>query len=196
MIKPSEITKFNRTEAELEEFLLFSIMVAGKNSQQTAKKLDSFLFVTMGFLSPLSWVEHLLKLENGMSQSKPLINCMQGHKLGQYDRLYKAFKGIVKFKNNLSNVTVQELESVHGIGAKTARFFVLHSRPNQQLAVLDTHILRWMRDQGIDAPKATPSGKKYQQLEQLFLDIAQQKGISVAELDLHIWKQYSQNQTN
>jgi len=191
MITPSTITNFNRTEFELEEFLLFSIMVAGKNANQTAKKLDSFLFVTMGLMSPLSWVEHLLKLENDISTSKPLMVCMQNHKLGQYGRLYKAFKGIAQFKDKLKDVTVQELENIHGIGAKTARFFVLHSRPNQELAVLDTHILRWLRDQGVKAPKATPNGKKYQELENIFLQLAKEKGISPADLDLQIWKEYS-----
>ncbi len=193
MITPSTITDFNRTEAELEEFLLFSIMVAGKSADQTAKKLDSFLFVTMGLMTPLSWVEHLLNLENGISANKPLMVCMQNHKLGQYDRLYKAFKGIVQFKGKLKDVTVQDLESVHGIGAKTARFFVLHSRPDQQLAVLDTHILRWLNDQGVKAPKATPSGKKYQDLERIFLQLAKEKGMSPADLDLQIWKQYSKH---
>jgi hypothetical protein len=43
MITPTTITNYNRTEEELEEFLLFSILVAGKGAEQQAKKLDAFL---------------------------------------------------------------------------------------------------------------------------------------------------------
>lgn len=192
MITPTSITNYNRTEAELEEFLLFSIMVAGKNSVQTAKKLDSFLFATLGMISPLDWIQNLVKIkENKISSSDPLMICMKNHKLGQYNRLHSAFTGILKFKGKLSTVTVQDLESIKGIGSKTARFFVLHSRPNQEIAVLDTHILRWMRDNGINAPKTTPSGEKYLKLEKIFIDIAKQKGISIADFDLEIWTKYS-----
>jgi thermostable 8-oxoguanine DNA glycosylase len=86
---------------------------------------------------------------------------------------------------------VQELESVKGIGPKTARFFLLHSRPNQEIAVLDTHILHWMRDNGIKAPKTTPSGEKYLKFEKMFIDIAKKNDISIADLDLRIWTAYS-----
>jgi thermostable 8-oxoguanine DNA glycosylase len=192
MITPTSITNYNRTEAELEEFLLFSIMVAGKNSQQTAKKLDSFLFATMGLISPLDWIANLVKIkENKISSTDPLMVCMKNHKLGQYNRLFSAFTGILQFKGRLSSVTVQELESVKGIGPKTARFFLLHSRPNQEIAVLDTHILHWMRDNGIQAPKTTPSGEKYLKFEKMFIDIAKKNDISIADLDLRIWTAYS-----
>jgi endonuclease III len=192
MITPTSITNYNRTEAELEEFLLFSIMVAGKNSQQTAKKLDSFLFATMGLISPLDWIANLVKIkENKISSTDPLMHCMKNHKLGQYNRLFSAFTGILQFKGRLSSVTVQELESVKGIGPKTARFFLLHSRPNQEIAVLDTHILHWMRDNGIQAPKTTPSGEKYLKFEKMFIDIAKKNDISIADLDLRIWTAYS-----
>jgi thermostable 8-oxoguanine DNA glycosylase len=192
MITPTSITNYNRTEAELEEFLLFSIMVAGKNSQQTAKKLDSFLFATMGLISPLDWIANLVKIkENKISSTDPLMVCMKNHKLGQYNRLFSAFTGILQFKGRLSSVTVQELESVKGIGPKTARFFLLHSRPNQEIAVLDTHILHWMRDNGIQAPKTTPSGEKYLKFEKMFIDIAKKNDISIADLDLRIWTVYS-----
>lgn len=192
MITPTSITNYNRTEAELEEFLLFSIMVAGKNSEQTAKKLDSFLFATMGLISPLDWINNLVKIkQNQISSTDPLMTCMKNHKLGQYNRLFSAFTGILQFKGKLGSVTVQELESVKGIGPKTARFFVLHSRANQEIAVLDTHILHWMRDNGINAPKTTPSGEKYLKFEKMFIDIAKKNGISIADLDLEIWTKYS-----
>jgi len=195
MIDPTTITNYNRTEAELEEFLLFCIMVAGKNAKQTAKKLDSFLFGTLGIISPLDWIQNLVNLEkNGISKNFPLMYCMKQHKLGQYNRLEQAFKGILQFKGNLKNVSVEELESVSGIGSKTSRFFVLHSRPDQQIAVLDTHILKWMYSQGYDVPKATPRKDLYGKIEKDFLTEAWKREKTPAEFDLEIWKSYAHNE--
>lgn len=114
------------------------------------------------------------------------------HKLGQYKRLYRAFSGILRFEGWLDEVSVEDLESVNGIGSKTARFFVLHSRPNQRVAVLDTHILKWMKSLGHNVPKTTPSKKSYGTIEKVFLCIAEARGMSIADLDLMIWKRFSQ----
>lgn len=195
MIDPTNITNYNRTEEELEEFLIFSIMVAGKSAKQTSKKLDSFLFGTLGIISPFDWIQNLVNLENnGISKNYPLMYCMKIHKLGQYTRLHSAFTGILQFKNKLKTVTLEELESVSGIGSKTSRFFILHSRANQRLAVLDTHILSHMRDDlGIHTPKATPNRKRYLELEEKLLSVIDNSGKTFADYDLEIWKKISNN---
>ena len=198
MITPNQITNFNRSEDELEEFLLFSILVAGKGAEQQAKKLDSFIghaMMVVG-ISPFDWLQHLVDMEKDNpyynENKNPLMSCMVNHKLGQYKRLYKAFKGILDFKGRLSKVTIDELESVYGVGSKTARFFVLHSRPDAQVACLDTHILKWMDGQGYkNIPKATPPKKKYAEIEKLFLQEAIRHQMTPADLDLTIWKSYA-----
>lgn len=191
MIDPFKITNFNRTEAELEEFLLFCICVAGKGAEQQAKKLSEFLFAStvIGTMTPFEWINHLNKLGTWML-NHPLTRCLQIHKLGQYTRLQHAFTEVAKLKN-LNNISVEELENIKGIGPKTARFFVMHSRPNQQFAVLDTHILKYLKSHGIAAPKSTPTKNKYLQLEQIFLDIVKKSGKSVAEFDLEVWSSYA-----
>lgn len=189
MIDPTNITNYNRTQSELEEFLMFSIMVAGKGADITSKKLDSFLYNQRKFgvndFSPLQYI-------NFLNRGNLLSIAMKREKLGQYSRLEGAFKGILKFKGRLHEVSVDDLESVDGIGCKTARFFILHSREDVRLAVLDTHILKWLRLHGEDAPKATPTRNKYALLERAFLGYADKYDLDPAELDLHIWKQYSQ----
>jgi len=92
----------------------------------------------------------------------------------------------------LRRCTVHDLEAVYGVGPKTARFFLTHSRPDQNFAVLDTHILRWMRV-NVDAyaPRATPSGKRYAEVEQDFLAYCAERNVSPAELDLQIWSEGS-----
>lgn len=184
MIDPANITKFDRTQAELEEFLLFCIVAAGKNSKVQAKKLDEFLF-NVDELSPFEWVRELVK-------TKSLRAALERVKLGQYNRLETAFYQVAHciFPKDCS---LSALESVDGIGSKTARFFILHSRPDQQLAVLDTHILRYMREvHGIKTPKATPpkKSKRYADLQTQFLALVP-TGTSVADFDLSIWNYYN-----
>ena len=43
MINPAEVTNYNRTQSELQEFLLFCINVAGKKSSIEAPKLEVFI---------------------------------------------------------------------------------------------------------------------------------------------------------
>jgi hypothetical protein len=192
MIDPTTITNYNRTQAELEEFLLFSIMVASKKSTTTAKKLDAFLKESkhwgVGDFSPLQYIA-FLQGGDGL-----LMSSLKKHKVGQYERIRAAFAGVLQFYTKLNTVSVEELESVKGIGPKTARFFVAHSQKDAQLAVLDTHVLHYLRDLGINAPTSTPNGKKYQYLEKLFLEIAKLKNMIPADLDLQIWKMYSKTQ--
>jgi len=187
MITPTTITNYNRTEVELEEFLMFAILVAGKGAEQQARKLDEFLkrcmYPQIG--KPFAHIEYLAK--NNWLELQ-----MKEFKLGQYKRIGHAFKEILKFKGKLKTVTIEELESISGIGSKTARFFILHSRPDANVAVLDTHILKWMNEQGYkNIPKATPPKKKYAEIEKLFLQEAIRHQMTPADLDLTIWKSYA-----
>lgn len=190
MITPTNITNYNRTQAELEEFLLFAILVAGKTAKTQAEKLERFLNMRDMLkisedYSPLQFIKFLSTMD-GM-----LTRAMKVEKLGQYERLGKAFRGILQFEGKLDSVTLEELESVEGIGPKTARFFLLHSRPDQKVAALDTHILKFLSEKGYKVPKSTPSKKKYRAIEEIFLAECDKAGKNVADMDLEIWKSYS-----
>jgi endonuclease III len=189
MIEPTTITNYNRTQAELEEFLLFAILVAGKTAKTQAEKLEAFLKSKkhVGLPSDTTPFQYLIYLTN----LQDMVTPMKVYKLGQYNRIEKAFRGILQFQGKLDSVSLDELESVEGIGPKTARFFLLHSRPNQKVAALDTHILKYLADLGYDVPKATPSKKKYRKIELDFLSECDKAGKNVADMDLEIWKTYS-----
>ena len=56
---------------------------------------------------------------------------------------------------------------------------------------LDVHVLRWLHENDVPVPKnfATPtSKKKYLELEQKFLKLADDLHITPRELDYRIWK--------
>lgn len=178
-IDPQNITKFDRTLPELERFLIFCICVAGRNSKMVADKLNNWWIMDM---SPPSKILSVLTKED---IAEELLDV----KMGQYGRISNALYIIADFGAYLHHCTLKDLLEIKGIGPKTARFFLLHSRPNQRLACLDTHILRYMRENGIaQTPKSTPSGKKYLQLEQKWLEYCDSQGKSSAEMDLEIWK--------
>lgn len=92
--------------------------------------------------------------------------------------------------DNADLLDLEDLEAIPGIGPKTARCFLIHSRPDQQYAGLDTHVLKFLRDKGHEVPASTPTGKKYKELEKVFLQYAAESGMTVADFDLAIWNQY------
>lgn len=190
MIDVLNVTKYNRTEEELEEFLLFSLLVAGKKADITAKKLSLFLDSACRYghssVEPLRYVRFL-------ATTGRLDSLLREFKLGQYRRLNNAFTELTTLQGKLSKVSVKKLEQITGIGPKTARFFCLHSRKDVKLAALDTHILRFLRDSGYQAPSATPSGARYTYWEQVFLGLCEDVNKSPADYDLEIWTRYSKN---
>lgn len=193
MIDPANITKFDRTEEELQEFLLFCVMVQGKKAAIQSVKLDHFLTWLAHYTGermPFNMVKIALHSEDDETGETILEQALRKFGLGQYSRLCQAIEEMVELPD-LRTVTVEELVKCFAIGPKTARFFVVHSQPNQEHAILDTHVLKWLRAQGVAAPKLTPQGKWYAHFEEIFLTFVRASGKSVAEFDLEIWKEYA-----
>jgi thermostable 8-oxoguanine DNA glycosylase len=182
-VDPLNITNFDRTDAELEAFMVFSLAVAGKNANQTANLIGKVLGEAKSNESPFQFLRRI-----------PLDDHLRFWKVGQYRRILPALEGVMKL--DLRTCTMEDLLKVHGIGPKTANMFLLHSRPNHEGAVLDTHILRWMREvHGVKTPKQTPSGKRYDELEELARWLINESfpHLSLADADLLIWKTMSGN---
>jgi len=187
MVDPTNFTNFNRTVSELEELLIFSICVAGKPAMRTAKAVANLLaYCDSASIAPFDIIRWLIK-------GNLLVAAMEAQGIGQYSRIGRALKESVEANLDLRKCSVEDLESIHGIGPKTARMFILHTRPNQRIAALDTHILKFLKEKGHDVPKTTPSGKRYLTLEQAFLTEADKSGMTVADFDLHLWRKYSGN---
>lgn len=185
MIDPTDVTKFDRTDAQLEEFWLFCICVAGKTAVQMATKLEAFLNTsrTVPGTSPFQVIRELIR-------DNDLLDMLQLNRMGQYTKLEKAFTESLKL--DLRTCTVEDMEAIPGVGAKTARYFLLHTRKDQRIACLDTHVVRHMRDLGLTTQKGTPpSGPKYKALEDEFLKLADASGMTTADFDLMIWNKYA-----
>lgn len=198
-IDPYNITNLNRTEGELQLFLLFCIVVAGKTAYIQADKLDLFL---RSINERLMMPEIVLPFQTLKSAKDHgiLLEEIQKAKLGQYKKIYSAFKHISENKFDLFRMTPEILEEIPGVGMKTSRFFLLHSDNNWQnhIAILDTHILKFIKE-NIDnrAPKSTPTIKvTYKYWEDVFLYWCEQNNKNVADFDLEIWKSYARTKSS
>ena len=118
MINPAEVTNYNRTQYELEEFILFCINVAGKKSAIEAPKLEVFIERAKDITketTPFNCIRKLIKLGR-------LNEIMHWAKLSPYAQRYNSYVAVAKIKD-LQTVTLNRLLQVPGIGLKTARFF-------------------------------------------------------------------------
>lgn len=195
MIDPEKVTNYYQTDTQLEEFILFWVCAAGKNGRTAARCLDKMLTEHAAFYqnnTPFKWILNAHALYD-------LPKTLKHYGIGCYNSKAKTFYGLAlaKFKGELDlrNCSASDLEKIHGIGPKTARCFILHSRKNAQVAGLDTHILKHLRSLGYDVPKSTPIGKKYLTFEKIVLSLAKEAGMTPAEYDLHIWNKYSVQST-
>jgi thermostable 8-oxoguanine DNA glycosylase len=184
---PNNTIIFDRTKEELECFLLFCIVAAGKKASVQVRLLDSFLSKGKVGASPFDKIRT-------MDSEGALFEKLMESRLGQYNRLAHCFRALISSGVDLFNCTVDDLESIHGIGPKTSRFFLTCTRPNVRFGVIDTHLLKFMRDYlgESNIPTSTPGSKKeYNRLEKIYLDYADEIGVDSAELDLAIWKIYA-----
>lgn len=185
-IQPTSVTNFQRTDAELQSFWLFCMFVAGKNSDHAARCLERLLHKAKGFDTPFEYLSSIGEVG--------IHNALVASKIGQYARLTKGILHSLRYATDLRTVSVDELQTIFGVGPKTARFFVLHSRADAKCAVLDTHILKWMREHGMDAPFQTPQNMEvYKYLESQFIGVASMRfpNLTLAEIDLIIWTEQS-----
>ena len=194
MIDPYNITNYKRSKNELEEFLLFCIVVAGKTAYIQARKLDEFLkSVNTRLMMP----ENINPFQTIKSaeQHGILFEEIKKAKLGQYKKIYSGFKYISEKEYNLNKMTPEILEKIPGVGMKTSRFFLLHSDIfyTNKIAILDTHILKFIKE-NIDerAPKSTPVvSLTYRFWEDMFLRWCSDNNKDMAEFDLEVWKSYA-----
>lgn len=177
-IDPRDVTDYGRDYENLEAFWLHCILAAGKNADWASAKV----------LDLAQHAEERHGLIEGLNRRRNLRAILERHRVGQYRRIEGAIRGSRGL--DLRQAPIAALESVYGVGPKTARYFVLHSREGASCAVLDVHILRFMRENGHpSAPDSTPSGRYYVELERKALGLFRRvyPGMTPAQADLRVW---------
>lgn len=81
-------------------------------------------------------------------------------------------------------------ELINGYGLKEASHFIRNiGKSNNQLAILDRHILKQMKKHQIIEDIKIKNNKHYKELEKTYLDWAKKIEIPADELDLVLWYQ-------
>lgn len=183
-VDPFNLSKEPMTPFQLQYWILFSIAVAGKGAQMTDKKMVAFLEDEGRPLLPPFGVVSLY------IQRGSLLRHLKKHKLGKYTLLNKGFREAVNL--DLTNLSVEKLDAVTGIGPKSARMIMMYGFPDQkEYAVLDTHVLKWLRAHGYKAPDGTPDGKEYERLEKIVIDEAHKRRMTARQFDTWVWQSYA-----
>lgn len=183
LVDPDNVTKFDLDDNQLELNILFWILAAGKNGHTAAKCLNNFLkhySEKTGLISPFLIIN---QIEN-------LPEALKSFGVGCYNNKSKTILGLIARRLDLKLCSVEQLEDIWGMGSKTVRCFLIHTRKNQNYAGLDRHILRYLKEMGYDVPSQTPNKKQYLKIEKIFLELAKKMGKKTSELDLEIWKTY------
>jgi len=187
MIDPTNITNYALTLFKLEETLLFWVLAAGKNGTTTARLLDNLL---IDIEADKIGVFNAFRL---YTKPKSIALELKEHGIGCYNQKARTIFELIHLDLDLKTCTAEALELVHGIGMKTSRCFLIHSRENIQYAGIDTHMLKNLRVNGIEGvPKTTPTSKKlYRRLELEVLRLSREAGLTPAQYDLGVWNTYA-----
>jgi len=171
-------------------WLLFAIMVANKPAEITARKLNEFL-------SKYHWSVNSLPFDvvKDFRCRAVMGVCLREARTGQYTRIQRAFEYIAGWRTGGDDPrpwSLEFLEGIPGVGPKTARWFYMLVNPEAKVAALDTHVLKFLKDQGFRTiPKTTPpAGENYVRLEEIFVNIADTMGMTPAQLDFAVWAAY------
>lgn len=174
---PFKPVKFDRSPRENAEFLLFCILVPGKHAEKTKDKLDKIL-------ADLDPQHDAIDTLDAMTDDA-LLAFLQKHRTGQYRRIMKSIRslGCIEWQAKPDRSSLEK-----AIGLKSATLFLLYSH-NARVAVLDVHVLRFIRERlGVHAPPTTPSSKStYDKLETIFLEFADDVGLSPLDADFAVW---------
>ncbi len=183
-------TDFNRSVAELEEFLMAGVCVAGKSALTQARRLG--LFLRSPFLAKSELGLSPFEKVKALSARSRLYDVLVQVGMGKYSLITQSFRAMTRDPHlDLRVCSWERLAQIPGIGIKTAKFFVLHSRPNQALAVLDTHMHKHLVQNGFAPPRFSPASRSAYTLWQTeVLGLADRAGMSPAGFDLHVWSKY------
>ncbi len=167
----------NQSEEQKFKEFLFCLLTPQSNAQRCWQAVEQ--------LSSLDdWnednIKEILKTKTRFHNTKAL-------------RILKAKETFNKIKHILSDNNSLELrnniaEQVNGYGLKEASHFLRNiGLSNNNIAILDRHILKNLKLNDVISADKPKSKKHYLELEQSFLNFAKSLNIPVDELDLLWW---------
>ena len=175
--------KYDRAEAELQQYLLGCILTAGQRATVAEQKCNDITADIPDGELPCNY----------LCKKRDLDAYLRSKRTGKYRYLANAIRRICRL--DLSTATDEELRTIPGVGFKTSRMFMFRTRRNAPYVALDVHILNFLRDNGVlDVPAGTPASEcEYLRLEAEALRMFSKKypNLSPAEADAKVWESYS-----
>lgn len=202
-------------EPVVEKFFLLCCFVAGKGALRQQTCLDVFLSLLeeacpVHDTTPFSrlhrfWVQAGRPVPSmgaaaaRLADNFPLTEMLKQSRSGQYTRLTRLLCCLLQAweqqRDMLFTWDQYRFATIPGVGLKTSSFFLINSRPNQHVAVLDTHVLSYMREHNLHprVPNATPGNPRvYAELEKVWLIHCAEHGMSPQQFDFKVWSDRSQ----
>lgn len=224
MIDPQnvDLRSIHTSVSEINEFWLYSFLVAGKTSTTIAPRLNAMLEdLHSRVASPLKG-QSRKSCEVDLIENRPFklieylitqdafcpVEYLRDWGFGQQQRTLKFFRDTIhlfrsKTDSGISEYPIkywslEEISSIHGVGLKTSRFFCMNTRFGTRMAALDTHIIKYLKGKELipeDAPLVTPTSVKvYKEYEAKFLEVAEKYNRDPRDFDQEIWNHYSKKQ--
>jgi hypothetical protein len=187
IITDENLINFSRTLEELQLFWLYCGFSVMRSRERAQGALSRLLDDAVGLL-PFDRIRQL-ELEGRLRQS------LEATRIGGWNRLEGFLSHTLSAQLDLAQGVLEQFEAIHGIGLAKARFFLLCTREDARVAVLDRHILQFLSDQGYsDVPEQTPKSREaYGRLERYFLQEADKSGIQLALFNLERWRERAQS---
>ena len=173
------------------------------NEFKTLKEKDQFKELLFCLLTPQSnaqrcWqaVELLSQLPNlenpqvlDILKTKTRFHNTKSLRILKAEETWKVIKPLINNPNRLE-LRNQISEIVNGYGLKEAGHFLRNiGKSDNQIAILDRHILRNLEKYQVISEEKIKGQKHYKKIESLFLDFAKQNNIPADHLDLLWWSQ-------
>jgi hypothetical protein len=203
----------NASKRMKQKFLLTCMCVAGKKANVQQPKVDEFhdnMILKFGASSAQRRDFGVFDVIAGIPMATSYLAVdreLRRVKMGQYTRLSRGIDAVAAHCYGNSDFLFKdphgtlrnELTHIPGIGYKTASFFRMYTFPSCRVAVLDTHVLGWLRSLGYSkAPLSTPTNaSEYLLWEAVFLGEALKLGYdthTLYKLDFELWKKASGNE--
>jgi len=174
----SRLTEFKKLEeVEQQKELLFCILTPQSNAKRCWEAVEQISQIKS---TDKGEINNILKTKTRFHNNKT-------------NYLIETKKAWNNIKQNLSNPNIKELrnwlaDNVKGYGLKEASHFLRNiGKSNNEIAILDRHILKNLKEQNIIRDTKIKSRKDYLKKEQKYLDFAKSINIRADALDLLLW---------
>jgi hypothetical protein len=198
VIEIDRLTDFNRTDAQLEELFVFAVVSGGRPTRTVSRQLEELLALLAREhdkgLAPFALLNMNTESFIGGAIKQVGVGCYGQKAQAVAQAAGRWAAGLL----DLRACSVEQLETIKWVGARTCRFFILHTRPGARVAIIDDHVLKHLRERGVpDVTVAPPGkGKHYARLEEAFLKLADEEGVSPVEYEMLVRRRYAEKDSS